>query len=58
MIVSEKLLKKWRTEVLIKRECWENSRPVNYEVPVWSERILRMTQDLLDYHLLRKGGNK
>lgn len=55
MPITERTLKKWRQEALQKKAIYEigaNILPVNTDV--YLERILRMTQELLDQHLIRK----
>jgi len=54
-MITERTLKKWRKEALIEFEA----DPVEYDetisyVKELQSRILRMTQEMLDMHLLRK----
>jgi len=58
-MISERTLKKWRREALSIKAATN----VPSELPVqtnrnslveWQTRILRMTQELLDQHLLRR----
>jgi len=50
-MITERTLKKWRMEALAQDE----DPPLVHEVlKTLSERILRLTQELLDQHLLRK----
>jgi len=55
MTITERTLKKWRREALKSREilfpALDESERGSLEE---AERILRMTQELLDQHLLRK----
>jgi hypothetical protein len=55
MTITERTLKRWRQEALIlsidKERCASlGERPVSELL----ERIIRMTQELLDQHLLRR----
>lgn len=57
-MITERTLRKWRTDALkVKAELVKNS---DRQDSLWkdymtvNDRILRMTQDLLDIHLLRK----
>jgi len=56
MTITERTLKKWRKEALndssYKRILGGNS--IDNELKELSERILRMTQELLDQHLINK----
>ena len=61
MTISARLLRKWRKEALaspIDPVFYEGTKlagvAANYHLA--RERILRMTQELLDRHLLREGG--
>ena len=61
MPITELKLKKWRMEALQLNEMFENSSPeqkilspMEAQMPAYIERILKMTQELLDQHLLRK----
>ena len=61
-MISERTLKRWRREALNAeskrsdlRRLHEGSVPVLLEAYIeLNERILRMTQELLDQHLVRK----
>ncbi len=53
MIISEKILKKWRRQALEEKM---NATTVLQDD--WNDRILRLTQELLDQALLKKGGTK
>lgn len=56
MPITERTLKKWRKEALESKERLKNALDGGEESKLeWSERILRMTQELLDQHMLRKG---
>ena len=54
-MITERTLKKWRREALRMREQGHKApgsvSPVMME---FTERLLRMTQELLDQHLLRR----
>ena len=57
MIISERMLKKWRREALVYRSMPPHEKPINIlsrENGELRERILRMTQELLDQHLIRR----
>ena len=50
MPITERTLRKWRKEALI-----ENCKLTNFDInQEWANRVLRMTQELLDAHLLRR----
>ena len=58
-MITERTLKTWRTQALKLKESFEhfpdNSQLMGRATMIAiSERILRMTQELLDQHLLRK----
>ena len=56
-MITERTLKKWRRESLAQHkalEGWNNKSEFSDERRTLHERILRMTQELLDQHLLRK----
>ena len=60
MSLTERTLKKWRKEALCFKKIEgrnEEHKPISTtgEVLEAAERILQMTQELLDQHLLRKG---
>ena len=55
--ITERTLKNWRGQALRKVEelyKWDNTRENTQIIRSLSERILRLTQELLDQHLLRK----
>jgi len=54
MPITERTLRKWRTEALKDITYPDNSFEPNSIIEELSNRILRMTQELLDQHLLRK----
>ena len=57
MTITERTLRKWRKEALtnIKNDYGYGANdPVRTLLFKTQERILRMTQELLDQHLLRK----
>lgn len=58
MTISERLLRKWRKEALppFKPEFYKDTElsGVALKFHAARERILRMTSELLDQHLLRK----
>jgi hypothetical protein len=66
MPITERTLRKWRKEALedsIAPRLLAANDGVDEgfcvdEIKELSDRILRMTQELLDQHLLRKGGNR
>ena len=56
-MITERTLKKWRKEALetIKvLEGFDNPSEFTHDRREISKRILRMTQELLDLHLIRK----
>lgn len=57
-MITERTLRKWRREALQARRLWEeedNRGRINMnEATEILNRILRMSQELLDQHLLRK----
>lgn len=58
MTISERLLRKWRFQALEevhKLEGWDSINEFTTQRRELSERILRLSQELLDQHLLRKG---
>jgi len=61
MAISERLLRKWRREALVNLKndfgygVQDPARKVLFE---GQERILRLTQELLDQALLKKGDPK
>jgi len=52
--ITERTLKKWRKEALRDVESIKKGNPDGVVFRTRAERILRMTQELLDQHLLRK----
>jgi len=58
-MISEKTLRKWRKEALkcdkTIPEGGEGLAHRTFQYEECQERILRLTQELLDQHLLRKG---
>ena len=50
-MITERTLKRWRKEALIQDE---DPPMVHLVLEELSNRILRMTQELLDAHLIRK----
>ena len=57
MPITERTLKKWRQEALIRKEFLKTFAvdPGEYRERLEEQdRILRMTQELLDQHLIRK----
>lgn len=54
MTITEITLRRWRKEALRLRELELDSKPNLSNKLELYERILRMTQELLDQHLLRK----
>lgn len=55
MTITERTLKRWRREALEAKELIPIGRSaVEDHVRQSADRILRMTQELLDQHLLKK----
>jgi len=60
MSITEQTLKKWRREALrVRDHAGKDADNIHDQIPLgtsitFAERILRMTQELLDQHLLRK----
>ena len=58
-MISEKALRKWRKEALEMKDIvssgYSNLNPLRFE---WSNRILKLTQELMDQHLLEKKEGK
>ena len=54
-MITERTLRNWRKEALESQKEQSNhpSQQAHIIIP-YAERILRMTQELLDQHLLRK----
>ena len=58
MPITERTLRKWRKEafLMIKEIDETNGRQISASLVFeFTNRILRMTQELLDQHLIRKG---
>jgi len=53
-MISERTLRNWRRDALKGKDTLELVEMIKY-VDTSNERILRLTQDLLDLHLIRKG---
>ena len=55
-MISERMLRKWRREALNTAALTISTTVDNSDVyiKILSERILKMTQELLDQHLLKK----
>jgi len=53
-MISERTLRNWRRGALKGKDTLELVEMIKY-VDTSNERILRLTQDLLDLHLIRKG---
>ena len=54
-MITERTLKKWRREALKVKERLIPGVAGGEEIKLeWADRILRMTSELLDQHLLRK----
>jgi len=60
-MITERTLRKWRGEALVSRESGDlphNDYHAKFNSVAlsitYSDRILRLTQELLDQHLLRK----
>lgn len=59
MPITERTLKKWRKEALKEGEAFKilpegEAKRALLQLSEWNERILRMTQELLDQHLIRR----
>jgi len=58
-MISEKTLRKWRRDALQPTNVMDQSKPLvdilSFQSIEMKERILRLTQELLDAHLMRKG---
>ncbi len=54
MPITERTLRKWRKEAL-RVKAYENTDEPIRTLQHYAMRILRMTQELLDAHLIRKG---
>lgn len=57
-MISEKTLRKWRKEALTKTDVMDQSKSLvdilSSQSIEMKERILRLTQELMDHHLMRK----
>ena len=54
-MITERTLKRWRKDALILLDdCGKRDLPDNSIVIELCKRILRLTSDLIDIHLLRK----
>ena len=56
-MVTERTLRRWRRDALEeinKLKGWDSDSEFTKQRRMLSERILRLTQDMLDIHLLRK----
>ena len=56
-MITERTLKKWRKEALVDLktlEGWDSAVENTQTLREQATRILRMTQELLDLHLVRK----
>lgn len=56
-MITERTLRKWRKEALEKKDHFDTRREdslTSAGAIGMSERILRLTQELLDQHLLRR----
>ena len=59
-MITERTIKKWRKEALMQLEVTplKSNRttliPLGLIASTFADRILRMTQEMLDMHLLRK----
>jgi len=57
-MITERTLRQWRREALqaiTYRREGEEATPIEKREIQISERILRLTQDLMDFHLMKKG---
>jgi len=61
-MISERTLKRWRRDALKGIELWHTLNMPKSDLPKIeqlfkerNERILRLTQELMDQHLIRKG---
>jgi hypothetical protein len=58
MAVSKRTIEKWRSEALVDDEYWKVPRDGNrprISHKLLNERVLKLTQEALDQHLIRKG---
>ena len=55
MPITERTLKKWRKEALETKDLCTITDPLEHTIHEQATRILRMTQELLDQQLIRKG---
>lgn len=53
-MISERTLRQWRREALRGKETMELNEMIKY-VDEMNERILRLTQELMDLYLIKKG---
>lgn len=59
-MITERTLRRWRAQALMDQKANSNLPPEGIDVSVialkqLNDRIIRMTQELLDQYLLRKG---
>jgi 3-deoxy-D-manno-octulosonic-acid transferase len=54
-MISEKTLRKWRKDALTSKYDANDAALIMLQSQEKDERILRLTQELLDQHLMRKG---
>lgn len=58
-MISERKLRVWRREALVTRELARDDEVFILTAPmviIWANRMLEMSQELLDQALLKKGG--
>jgi len=54
-MITERTLKRWRREALQMQKEWKGSHlPESLTILELCKRILRLTMELMDIHLLRK----
>jgi len=54
MTITKRTLERWRKEALYRVEAAEDNKPLPINVKEENNRILRLTQELLDQHLIRR----
>ena len=54
-MISERTLRNWRRDALKTKDLVTLTDPLEKVIGESSERILRLTQELMDLHLVKKG---
>ena len=54
-MITERTLRQWRKDALVAVSMVTQTDPLEHVMGEQAERILRLTQELLDQHLIRKG---